>query len=161
MGFSKALLTMTLFFAFSAGANPAPWICGVNARLIGEASHFFLHGRDLWMGHGTMDCKSGNQKTSKTVDVAFRSRNEGFGADKKSVLQLALVMMSDVEPQSVVENTVANDQIHYGLLTYRIENQNREIVADILTQDYPAVMRSLRAGIISVRQPPPGLRQND
>jgi hypothetical protein len=131
-----------------------PWFCGLQAELTGDASHFILHGRDLWTGRSRLICDSGLRRTCKNVDISFRSRSEGFGADRKSVLRLAMVIMSDAEPHSVVEQTIASDQIESGLVTWRIEKMNRQIVVDVLTQDQSEALNSLKAGVLSVREPP-------
>lgn len=150
-GFTSAAADMTGEDFRALQTSGASWFCSLSTELKGEHEHFFRYGRDSWTGQAIMNCDSGRRKISKTVEVAFQSTKEGFGADEKSRLQIAVALTSLTEPDSIVETAVGSDPTESGLVLWRIEKIEHEILATVETSNLPGVVRSTSEGKISLR----------
>lgn len=150
---------MLCFLTLSLGAVPAraslpaagsQWWCTISAQVAGNPTHFFEYGRDSWAGETTMRCRRNGEERVQTVQVAFSSKNSGFGANQSSILTFNITLWTQQDPQVLSLDITAPALVNGSIVYWNLNAEGSEVNASAWTGSESGVAHSLSMGTLTI-----------
>jgi hypothetical protein len=144
-------ITGLWLFPAHLAAAPAPWWCTLSVQVAGNPKHFLLYGRDSWEGETTMRCQLAGEERVQSVNLAFFSKNSGFGANRDSILTVNMTLWTVMDPHTLAIDVTAPGLSNGSVLYWQMNTQGTEIAASVWTGSESGVAQSLSLGTFTLR----------